>query len=68
MLRKPRVIRESLSPVTVKVAELIALEVDARVGPNATFEESEDAASAVAAEVAVVLAAKAAARGQKVGG
>jgi hypothetical protein len=52
MPRKPRVIRESLSPVTFKVAEMIALEVNARVGSNATFEESEDAASAVAAEVA----------------
>ena len=68
MPRKPRVIRESLSPVTFKVAEMIALEVNARVGSNATFEESEDAASAVASEVATVLAAKAAARGQKVGG
>ena len=63
----PRVTRKSLSPVTIKVAEMIALEVDARVGPNATFAECEDAAAAVAAEVAAELA-KAAARDPKVGG
>jgi hypothetical protein len=42
--------------VTVKVAELIDLEVDARVGPNATFEEREDAAAAIAAELAAARA------------
>jgi hypothetical protein len=54
--------------VTYKVADLIAQEVDVRVGPNATLEERETAAAAVAAEVAAELAAKAAARAPKVGG
>lgn len=35
---------------------MIDLEVDARVGPNATFEEREAAAAAIAAEVAAELA------------
>ena len=55
MPRKPSVPR-SLDPVTVKVAEMIALEVDALVGRNATFEEREDAAAAIAAEVAAAFA------------
>lgn len=66
MPRKPKVSRELLSPVTVKIAEMIALEVDARVGPHATFEECEDAATAVAAEVAAELATVAATRDPKV--
>ena len=45
-----------LDPVTVKVAEMIAREVEARVGPNATFEEQEVAAAAIAAEVAAEFA------------
>jgi hypothetical protein len=47
----PRVTRGSFGGVTPKVAELIYLEVDSRVGPNATFEQRQDAAAAVAAEV-----------------
>lgn len=50
--RRPR----SLDPVTVKMAEMIDLEVEARVGPNATFEEREDAAAAIAVELAAVFA------------
>jgi len=53
--------------VTHQVAELIAQEVDARVGPNATLAECEAAAAAVAEEVAAELAAKAATRTPKVG-
>ena len=45
-----------MDPVTVKIAEMIGREVDARVGPNATFEEREDAAAAIAAEVAAAFA------------
>ena len=56
-----------MDPAAVKVAELIAREVEARVGPNATFEEQEDAAAAIAAEVAAELA-KSAAREPKAGG
>lgn len=67
MPRQPRVTRRSLSPVTHQVAELIAQEVDARVGPNATLAECEAAAAAVAEEVAAELAAKAATRTPKVG-
>ena len=67
MPRKLRAIRRSLGPVTHQVAELIAHEIDARVGPNATFAEYEAAAAAVAAEVAAELAASAA-RASKVGG
>ena len=48
--------RRSMDPVTVKIAEMIDVEVDARVGPNATFEEREDAAAAIAAEVAAAFA------------
>lgn len=68
MPRQSRVTRRSLSPVTHQVAELIAQEVDARVGPNATFEEREAATVTVAEEVAAELAAKTAARTPKVGG
>lgn len=54
MPRKPSRPR-TLDPVTIKVAEMIDLEVDARVGPNATFEEREDAAAVIAGEVAAAL-------------
>lgn len=54
--------------MTHQVAELIAHEIAARVGPNATFAEYETAAAAVAAEVAAEFAAKAAASTPKGGG
>lgn len=67
MPRKPSRPR-SLDPVTVKVAEMIDLEVEARVGPNATFEEREDAAAAIAAEMTAALGlAKGSPRDPKVG-
>lgn len=47
MPRKPRVV----SGVAVKLAEMIDQAVEARVSPNATFEERQDVAAAVAAEV-----------------
>lgn len=47
MSRKPRVV----SGLAVKLAEMIDQAVEARVGPNATFEERQDVAGAVAAEV-----------------
>lgn len=56
MPRKPRVMLGSLNAVTVEMAEMIDREVDARVGPNATFEERQDAAAAIAAEVAAEFA------------
>jgi len=43
--------------LTLKLAEMIDREVDTRVGPDATFEEREDAAAAIAAEVAAEFAA-----------
>lgn len=56
MPRKPRVARRSLDPVTVELAAMIDREVDARLGPNATFEEQQDAAAAIAAEVTAAFA------------
>lgn len=47
MPRKPRVV----SAAAVKLAEMIDEAVESRVGPNATFEERQDAAAAVAADV-----------------
>ncbi|NJN00819.1 MAG: hypothetical protein HC793_04430 [Aquincola sp.] len=49
MAKKPRVV----SAAAAKLAEMIDQAVDARVGPNATFEERQDAAAAVAADVLV---------------
>jgi hypothetical protein len=51
MAPKQRVPR-SVSPAAIKLAEMINREVEARVGPDATFEEQQDAAAAVAAEMA----------------
>ena len=56
MLRNPRVLRRPFGGVTQKIAELIDLEVEARLGPNATFEQQQDAAAAIAAEVLVEFA------------
>jgi hypothetical protein len=67
MPRKPTALRGSFDEVTIKVAEMIDLEVDARVGPNATFEEQKDAATAIAAEVAAELEVVAARRAAKTG-
>jgi hypothetical protein len=40
----------------MKIAELIDREVAVRCGPEATFEQRQEIAAAVAAEVAAVLA------------
>ncbi len=55
MPRKPRVVRV-VNDVARKLAEMINAEVRARLGPNATFEEEQDVAAKVAAEVRVRLA------------
>lgn len=47
MRRKPRVVSE----LAMELAEMIDKAVETRVGPNATFEERQDVAAAVAAEV-----------------
>jgi hypothetical protein len=47
MRRKPRVVSQQ----AVELGEMIDKAVEARVGPNATFEERQDAAAAVAGEV-----------------
>jgi hypothetical protein len=62
MPRKPRVV----SDVAVKLAEMIDQAVEARVGPNSTFEERQDVAAAVAAEVLAELR-KSGAPGPKAG-
>ena len=53
--------------MTLKVAEMINVEVEARVGANATFEEQEEVAATIAAEVLSEYA-KLRARDPKVGG
>lgn len=47
MRRKPRVVSQQ----AVELGEMIDKAVEARVGPNATFEERQDAAAAVAGKV-----------------
>ena len=47
MRRKPRVVSQQ----AVELGEMIDKAVEARVRPNATFEERQDAAAAVAGEV-----------------
>ena len=64
---KPRAVRGPFSDVTLKVAEMINVEVEARVGANATFEEQEEVASTIAAEVLSEYA-RLRARDPKVGG
>jgi hypothetical protein len=56
MPRKPKAMDRQLHPLAPKLAELIAAEVKARCGPNATFEEEQDLAASVAAEVVAELA------------
>lgn len=55
MERKPR----TVSPIAMQIADLIDREVAERCGPEATFEERQDLAAAVAAEVAAQLAGSA---------
>lgn len=50
MPRKPRVVRV-VDARALKIAAMINQAVEARVGPNATFEERQDVAAAVAGEV-----------------
>jgi hypothetical protein len=45
-----------LSRRTLEIAELIDREARARTGPNSTFEQRQDAAAAVAAEVLAAFA------------
>ena len=52
MERKPR----TVSPTAMKMADLIDREVAERCGPEATFEERQEVAAAVMAEVAARLA------------
>ena len=52
MARKPR----TVSPTAMKMADLIDREVAERCGPEATFEERQEVATAVMAEVAARLA------------
>jgi hypothetical protein len=47
MPRKPRIV----SRRAIEIADMIDLEVAARTGPNATFEEREAVATAIGAEV-----------------
>lgn len=47
MRRKPRVVSQQ----AVELGEMLDKAVEARVGPNATFEERQDAAAAVTGEV-----------------
>jgi hypothetical protein len=56
MPRKPRVPRV-VDPRALKIAAMIEQAVAARVGPNATFEERQDVAAAVTAEVFAALGA-----------
>jgi len=51
MRGKPRIV----DPRAMKIAELIDREVTARCGPEATFEQRQDIAAAVAAEVTAQL-------------
>jgi hypothetical protein len=67
MLHKPRATLGSFGGLTQKIAELIDLEVEARIDPNATFEQQQDAAAAIAAEVLAEFA-KAQTRGSKAEG
>ena len=50
MPKKPRPVRV-VDERALKLAALIDQAVDARVGPNATFEQRQDAAAAVTGEV-----------------
>ena len=50
MPKKPRTVRV-VDERALKLAAMIDQAVDARVGPNATFEERQNAAAAVMAEV-----------------
>ena len=50
MPRKPRAVRV-VDARALKIAAMIDEAVKARVGPNATFEERQDAAAAVTGEV-----------------
>lgn len=52
MRRTPRI----ADPIAVKIAELIDREVAARCGPETTFEQRQEIAATVAAEVAAHLA------------
>ena len=52
MERKPR----TPSPTALKMADLIDREVAERCGPEATFEQRQEVAAAVMAEVAARLA------------
>ncbi|MEQ1737259.1 MAG: hypothetical protein ABL886_12745 [Rhodoglobus sp.] len=52
MERKSR----TVNPIAMKIAELIDRAVAERCGPEATFEERQELATAVAAEVAAQLA------------
>jgi hypothetical protein len=67
VLRNPRVLRRPFGGLTQKIAELIDLEVEARIGSNASFEQQQDAAATIAAEVLVEFA-KAQTRGPKAEG
>ena len=55
MQRKPR----EVNPIAMRIAELIDRKVAERCGSEATFEEQEEIAAAVVAEVAVQLAGQA---------
>ena len=54
MPKKPRVARV-VDERALKIAAMIDQAIDERVGPNATFEERQDVAAAVAAEVFAAL-------------
>ena len=55
MQRKPR----EVNPIAMRIAEFIDREVAERCGSEATFEEREEIAAAVVAEVSVQLAGQA---------
>ncbi len=55
MPRKSRVVRK-VDETTRKIADMINAEVAARLGPDATFEQEQDMAAAVAVKVRARLA------------
>lgn len=56
MPRTPKAMGRQVHALAPKLAELIAAEVKARSGPNTTFEDEQDLATAVLAEVLAELA------------